>query len=699
MAGQSQVPYVPQSAEENRAFVQSLTAHTNKRGKGNGNFSCKMTNFPVCGSPQNLKVSSWRLQDWDYKRTDLPTYARGLFTCVKENGEPEIAIRGYDKFFNIGEVTTTKWKHIEQHTRGPYELSLKENGCIIFISGLHDGTLLVCSKHSTGPRADGVSHAVAGEKWIERQLAALGKTRADLAQELRKRNVTAVAELCDDDFEEHILPYTKEAAGLYLHGMNANVPVFTTYLGNQVHEFADQWGFKKVQYLMYDDIASARNFLESVAETGHYGGRDIEGFVIRCKARPSADKPYTDWFFKYKFEEPYLMYRQWREATKSIIAGKQPRFRKHAKATEMYILYAKRRLAADPSLGPAYEKNHGIIGLRNDFLAEIKMKGADLVREEYSGQTAAADVEKDVVLVPIATIGCGKTTIGIALNKLFGWPVIQNDYITGKGRPQKMNNLILDQLDNGVPVVYADRNNSARNERKQIIEDLQKLRAGVHLVALHFAHPRETLDAIRHITISRVIARGDNHQTIQAFSEKSKVLGIMDNFIHRFEPADASQEPDDGFDSIIDLDPTMDSRQNLEAVITTLYNTYPKLFQGDMPTSSELDFAMQYALSEYTPDLKHDVGSRAPPKQAKQVCRDQSIIKTRSKSLLTLISKGKQQFTAIQGLGSFKGKEASPNVRWYQPPSHPPQLHPHCSLQLRSREIHLLQAIARDRPH
>ena len=77
---------------------------------------------------------------------------------------------------------------------------------------------------------------------------------------------------------------------------------------------------------------------------------------------------YQDWFFKYKFEEPYLMYRQWREATKALIAGRQFKLRKHTKITEEYLLYVRKRLSVDRNLGRAYMQNHGIIKLRNDFL-------------------------------------------------------------------------------------------------------------------------------------------------------------------------------------------------------------------------------------------------------------------------------------------------------------------------------------------
>ncbi len=55
---------------------------------------------------------------------------------------------------------STQWSNVEQDTSGPYELSVKENGCIIFFSGLEDGTLLVCSKHSTGARSDVATKAM-----------------------------------------------------------------------------------------------------------------------------------------------------------------------------------------------------------------------------------------------------------------------------------------------------------------------------------------------------------------------------------------------------------------------------------------------------------------------------------------------------------------------------------------------------------
>ncbi|ESZ97012.1 fungal tRNA ligase adenylyltransferase [Sclerotinia borealis F-4128] len=609
MARHGDVPFASQDVQEVQKLIRNLHDSKDKK-KG---FSCKETSFEVDGSPANLVVKSWRFQDWDYKRHDLPTYARGLFTSKNEKDQEEIATRGYDKFFNTGEVEATKWTNIENNTKGPYELSLKENGCIVFISGLHDGTLLVCSKHSTGQgNKPEMSHAKAGDRWVDKQLQAIGRTREELSRELRKRNATAVAELCDDDFEEHILAYGKEDAGLYLHGININLPEFMTYPGDQVQAFAAEWGFKKTDFLVMDDIEVAKSFLDQVAESGSYQGRDIEGFVIRCKARPNSTGTYSDWFFKYKFEEPYLMYRQWRECTKTLISGKAPRFKKHIKITEEYLLFARKCLAENSNLGKEYAQNHGIIKLRNDFLKEINLKGSDIIRLEYSQLGGPQEeVSNNIILVPVATIGCGKTTLALALGHLFGWGHVQNDNITGKARPPRFTKEVLTQLEEK-SVVVADRNNASRHERKQLIEDVHLTHPHVRLIALNFVHDRANADKVRQVTQDRVLARGDNHQTLQAATDTKKVVGIMEGFVHRFEPLNINAAPDDGFECSIDLDPTKDSRENLETVVGQLSAQFPKLFT-DLPTSKDLDEAIQVALSDYKPDLRHDVG-RGPPK-------------------------------------------------------------------------------------
>lgn len=598
-------PYKAPNSEVVGSLVHTLVAHTGK--KGPGNFSVKQHKFELS---QKYDLFSYKFNDWDYKRPDLPTYARGLFTLKNRFGKHEIAVRGYDKFFNIGEVRTTEWSHIKRHTRGPYTLSVKENGCIIFISGLEDGSLLVCSKHSTGTRDDiKVSHACAGEKWVERHIASVGRTKKELARALRLMNATLVAELCDDEFEEHVLAYTPEQAGLYVHGLNLNLPEFVTYPAHLVDKFADEWGMKKVTHITENDIDQVKAFLERVAKTGNYNGRDTEGFVIRCQARPTENAPYADWFFKYKFEEPYLMYRQWRECTKALISGQPPRYKKHASITKEYLDFARRKFIESPELAPEYAKNHGIIKLREEFLAFRGITGAEIISQEQAQVPTESEVSKRIVLVPVATIGCGKTTLALALAKLFDWGHFQNDNVQSKRkRPQAFADSVSSLLVTH-PVVIADRNNHQKREREQLMHDVSRAIPSTRYVALHYVHDRPQYNTIREATRKRVLERGDNHQTIQAGSQApNEIIGIMDGFVDRFQPVDPSNKPDDLFDTVINLDPLLDTRDNLQTVVAKMYETYPKLFQGkEMPTDADMDAAIEYALNDYRPSFNSKV--------------------------------------------------------------------------------------------
>ncbi|KAG6009484.1 hypothetical protein E4U43_008711 [Claviceps pusilla] len=603
------VPHIPQDAAEIARMLSALELA--RKDKGRGGFSVRKSSFNVKGSTDGITVDSWKMQDWDYKRQGLPTYARGLFTLPETHQQqPQIAIRGYDKFFNVDEVPETRWENIISNTRPPYELTLKENGCIIFVSGLEDDTLLVCSKHSTGDRVDlQVSHASAGERHIERQLARVGKTKSELARELRSRNATAVAELCDDEFEEHVLAYGNGRAGLYLHGINLNLPDFVTYPSSIVQQFADDWGFLKTEVHVLNDIQEVKAFLEEVARTGSHEGREVEGFVIRSKmSTDPASRPFHDWFFKYKFEEPYLMYRQWRECTKSLIAGKQPRFKKHQRLTEEYLHYARKRLAADPNLGKLYNHNHGIISLRDDFLKSKKLSGHDAALLEDSNAVVATDVKRDIIICPIATIGCGKTTLALALTHLFGWGHIQNDNISGKARPPRFVRAVLEELHNH-PVVFADRNNASRSERRQLINDVKLQHPAAKIVCLNFRHEEDSIEKIRNITRARVLARGDNHQTIRAASDKDKFIGVMEGFIKRFESCTPYTIPDSWFDVVIDLDAQNSTRQNLETTIYTLHQHFPHLIER-VPDSEQYEAAMKAAL-DYRPTFQHSIPDRS----------------------------------------------------------------------------------------
>lgn len=64
-----------------------------------------------------LTLTSWKTQEFAYRKAskigyddddELPTLARGLFTCSEAEDKHRIVVRGYDKFFNEGEMLWTK---------------------------------------------------------------------------------------------------------------------------------------------------------------------------------------------------------------------------------------------------------------------------------------------------------------------------------------------------------------------------------------------------------------------------------------------------------------------------------------------------------------------------------------------------------------------------------------------------------------
>ncbi|SMN21727.1 similar to Saccharomyces cerevisiae YJL087C TRL1 tRNA ligase, required for tRNA splicing and for both splicing and translation of HAC1 mRNA in the UPR [Maudiozyma saulgeensis] len=565
------------------------------------------------------KVNSWKFNEWDYGKNNikLPTNARGLFILDDPN-DPRIVARGYDKFFNIDEVQSTRWEWIEEFTMGPYEVTVKSNGCIIFISALEDGTIVVCSKHSTGPRDDvDRNHALAGQAFLLRQLDELNVDSKNFAKELYENNLTAIAEYCDDTFEEHILEYGEKERGLYLHGLNLNEPEFKTLPMDKVHKFGEKYGFKPTESMIKEDIHSLRTFLEKCATEGSFQGRELEGFVIRCHLKENN----KTFFFKYKFEEPYLMYRQWREVTKKYIEDgtRVFRFKKHKFITNKYLDFVIPLLDNDQQLRENYTKGFGIIGLRNLFLESYGMSGMEILNHEKIKELElrnAVDYNKidentKFLIFPIAVIGCGKTTTALTLTNLYKnqWGHIQNDDIRGKDKAQLIKRSLEKLSDPSIKCVFVDRNNHQYRERQQLFEWIDEYKeeymsydANIKVIGISFLDGTD-LERVKEITTERVLARGDNHQTIQLNKHgEKKVIGIMSGFWKRFQPVDMNKWPDNAFDLLINLkvDNESSSLSNAREIIRQIHETYPVLIP-DLPTENELEQAFKSAL-EHKPE-------------------------------------------------------------------------------------------------
>ncbi|CBQ70262.1 related to TRL1-tRNA ligase [Sporisorium reilianum SRZ2] len=295
----------------------------------------------------NHHLLSWKVAEFAYRKStsvgsELPTLARGLFTerIASSSEKHRIAVRGYDKFFNLGEMAWTRPDAIARYTTAPYVLTFKENGCIIFVAALSPTELVVTSKHSLGSIAGtDVTHAQKGHEWLLRHLGSVGRTEQQLAHELWRRNETAAFELCDDAFEEHVLAYSPARSGLHLHGLNANSADLRTRAMPDVDAFAAHWGFIPTRWIELPTLEEVQRVTGEIEHTGAWEGEPIEGFVIRthmpdahamAELQRDAESqlvrpPYAPgqaWFYKVKFDEPYLMYRDWRELARKMVKDK-----------------------------------------------------------------------------------------------------------------------------------------------------------------------------------------------------------------------------------------------------------------------------------------------------------------------------------------------------------------------------------------
>lgn len=99
----------PQFIDDDSKLIADLHKLSSKNPK-----LVKSSTFPAPADP-NVTIRSWKMNEFKYYDipSPFPTLARGLFTTELPNegrdGEPKyrIVVRGYDKFFNIGEVPWT----------------------------------------------------------------------------------------------------------------------------------------------------------------------------------------------------------------------------------------------------------------------------------------------------------------------------------------------------------------------------------------------------------------------------------------------------------------------------------------------------------------------------------------------------------------------------------------------------------------
>lgn len=231
-------------------------------------------------------------------------------------------------------------------------------------------------------------------------------------------------------------------------------------LQDVVDAFAKEWGFIQTASVVLKTISEVKSFTDEIGRTGKWNGKALEGFVVRTHVssqpptkgdKPVSASPYepgSSFFFKVKFDEPYMMYRDWREVTKTLLSkglakSNVPKNKLRRPETKAYVQWVINEANRDPMPFKDYTKGRGIIATRERFLEWLETpEGQDVLKGVKS---IPAEAERSVpagskgdktfgktVIVPVAIPGVGKTSVAIALKHLFGFGHTQSDDIRAK---------------------------------------------------------------------------------------------------------------------------------------------------------------------------------------------------------------------------------------------------------------------------
>ena len=217
--------------------------------------------------------------------------------------------------------------------------------------------------------------------------------------------------------------------------LNPYNTIMLTFLATVVDAFAHEWGLIPTASTVLHTIPEVKAFTEQVAQAGQWNGEAVEGFVVRTHvsttptAKNGKSAPYpagSSFFFNVKFDELYLMYRNWREVTKTLLskgpsASNMPKGKLRRAETQAYVRWVCAEIQRDCEQFDGFTKGKGIIVTHERFLAWMASAegkdtlaeggGANVGEEVSAGGGAKEEVDwtrSKVIIVPVAIPGVGE---------------------------------------------------------------------------------------------------------------------------------------------------------------------------------------------------------------------------------------------------------------------------------------------------
>ena len=179
------VPFTIDDLKDDSNLLIKMAANRNvrvKRVKGEDDvYACNFTR------------KAFFNHEWD----EYSSKARGLF--LDHTGG--VVMRGFDKFFNIGENDETTLERVLDRVTYPATVELKQNGFLGLIGARSDGTLRFYSKSGQ------TDYSALVEEAFRNQLGNDPSLIRRVHDVLTEHNVTITCEVIDHDSDRHIVSY------------------------------------------------------------------------------------------------------------------------------------------------------------------------------------------------------------------------------------------------------------------------------------------------------------------------------------------------------------------------------------------------------------------------------------------------------------------------------------------------------------
>jgi predicted phosphodiesterase len=240
---------------------------------------------------------------YDKKWNSLTTKARGLFFNIKNY---EIVARGYEKFFNIGEMEFTEFENLKKNLVYPLRVYEKENG-FLGIMGFNTerNQTIFCSKSSTNNDFSNMFEEIYMSRYKE--------VLSELRNLMATYNLSFVFEVIEPKKDPHIVEYDLPQIVL-LDGIKRQIE-----FEKMNYEFLQKINtdlnipIKKLHTQIFDEHDFEKFYTQNISKP--ITNPDIEGFVIEDSIgfHVKLKLPYYSfWKSVRKFMEQYSQNRNTR---------------------------------------------------------------------------------------------------------------------------------------------------------------------------------------------------------------------------------------------------------------------------------------------------------------------------------------------------------------------------------------------------